>query len=212
MSQIDAAKFEQVSESFRSRTIFDFSSSKVPLDNSSENIEDNEAPNDVEIPTPDDRDAEQDSLQDLITEVESYLDENDLNNVVSANRSERGVVLVLQDSILFDPGEAVILPSALPFLTKVGNLLAQIDNPIKVEGHTDDVPMDSFRYPSNWELSGARASSVVRFLVDEEGLQENRFSITGYSDTYPVVPNDSEANRSKNRRVEIVILEDGTES
>ncbi|MGF7014392.1 flagellar motor protein MotS [Ornithinibacillus bavariensis] len=224
MSQIDAAKFEEISESFRNRMIFDFSSSAVPTENSTGNtsgeekgqtangFENASSTKDKEIGGSTDTNQTKDTLDDLMVEVENYLDQNELNNVVSANRSERGVVLVLQDSILFDPGEADILPSALPFLTKVGNLLSQIDNQIKVEGHTDNVPMSSYRYPSNWELSGARASSVVRFLVDENGLSEERFAIAGYSDTRPVATNDSSTNRSKNRRVEIVILEKSQES
>ncbi|WP_026907505.1 flagellar motor protein MotS [Paucisalibacillus globulus] len=218
MSQVDTVKFEAVSDSFRNRMIFDFLPSSVPMDNPAESTsveKQGQDLNEYELPVSDDKEdeadsdssKENDSLNELMVEVENYLDENALNNVVSANRSERGVVLVLQDSILFDPGEAEILPSALPFLTKVGNLLAQIDNDIKVEGHTDDVPMSSFRYPSNWELSGARASSVVRFLVDKNSLDEGRFAISGYSDSEPIVPNDNASNRSKNRRVEIVILE-----
>ena len=220
MSQIDSVKFEEISESFRNRMIFDFFPSPVPMDNPTESTsvkEQGQDSSEYELPVSEenkdevdsisDASQENDSLNELMFEVENYLDENALNNVVSANRSERGVVLVLQDSILFDPGEAEILPSALPFLTKVGNLLAQIDNDIKVEGHTDDIPMSSFRYPSNWELSGARAGSVVRFLVDENSLNERRFSISGYSDTEPIVPNDNANNRSKNRRVELVILE-----
>ncbi|MBC5638628.1 flagellar motor protein MotB [Ornithinibacillus sp. BX22] len=222
MSQIDSAKFEAISESFKNRMIFDFFPSPVPMDNPTENTsteEKGQTTNEFDMPVNDDKkskpdsDTAEDSLSNLMDEVEAYLDEHSLNHVISANRSERGVELVLQDSILFDSGEADILPSAHPFLTKVGNLLSQINNDIKVEGHTDDVPMSSYRYPSNWELSGARASSVVRLLVDENKLDEDRFSIAGYSDTKPLVPNDSASNRSKNRRVEIVILEESyTES
>lgn len=217
MSQIDAVKFEAISESFKNRMIFDFFPSPVPMDNPTENTsteEKGQTTNEFDMPVNDDKkskpdsDTAEDSLSNLMDEVEAYLDEHSLNHVISANRSERGVELVLQDSILFDSGEADILPSAQPFLTKVGNLLSQINNDIKVEGHTDDVPMSSYRYPSNWELSGARASSVVRLLVDENNLDEDRFSIAGYSDTKPLVPNDSASNRSKNRRVEIVILEE----
>lgn len=220
MSQIDAAKFEAISESFRNRMIFDFSPSPVPMENPSENIsteDDGKTTEEFELPEKEDdseKDTDsdigqiEDSLSNLMEEVEGYLDEHDLNNVVSATRTKRGVELVLQDSILFNSGEAEILPSALPFLTKVGDLLSQVTNDIKVEGHTDDVPMSSFQYPSNWELSGARASSVVRFFVEENNLEEERFSITGFSDTKPLVPNDSASNRNKNRRVEIVIIDE----
>ncbi|MFD2046353.1 flagellar motor protein MotS [Ornithinibacillus salinisoli] len=226
MSQIDLVKFEAVSESFRNQKIFDFYPSPVPMENPSEQSSHEESSNltsEIEQPSSiqeivEDQDDEEeygenkeDSLSDLMEDVDSYLNQNDLNNVISASRTERGVVLVLQDSILFNSGEADILDTALPFLNKVGVLLSNIPNQVKVEGHTDSVPMSSYIYPSNWELSGARASSVVRHLVNEIKLDETRFSIVGFGETRPIVPNDSDSNRSKNRRVEIVILETSSE-
>src|SRR5699024_11543763 len=112
------------------------------------------------------------------------------------------------ESILFHSGEAQILDSGKPFLHKIGTLLNEIPNAVKVEGHADSRPISSYRYPSNWELSGARASSVIRYLIAENDFDEERFSYVGYGDTKPVVPNNSSENLSKNRRVEIVILED----
>ncbi|WP_164668340.1 flagellar motor protein MotS [Virgibacillus doumboii] len=219
MSQIDLVKFEAISESFRNRMIFDFYPSPVPMDNPTENTSDQESgknSNEFENPTQlenindrDDKTAEEkeDSLNKLMNDVNQYLNSNNLNNVVSASRTERGVVLVLQESILFDTGEAEILDSGKPFLDKIGKLLTKIPNPVKVEGHTDNRPISSFRYPSNWELSGARASSVIRYLIAENDFDETRFTSVGYGDTRPIVPNTSEANWRKNRRVEMVILE-----
>ncbi|WP_188456514.1 flagellar motor protein MotS [Virgibacillus oceani] len=222
MSQIDLVKFEAISDSFRNRMIFDFYPSPVPMDNPTENTSIEESgrnSNEFETPSQlkniNDRDDTidgKDSLNELMHDVEKYLDENKLNNVISASRNERGVVLVLQELILFDPGEANILEKGEPFLNKIGSLLSKIPNKVKVEGHTDSKPMKSFRYPSNWELSGARASSVVRYLVNKNGFDESRFTIVGYSDTKPLVPNDSPENMSKNRRVEIVILEKDNEA
>src|SRR5699024_7251247 len=103
--------------------------------------------------------AEADSLENLMTAINQFLDENDLNDVISANRTERGVVLVLQESILFDSAEAEILDRCKPFLEKIGTLLVELPNDVKVEGHTDSRPISNYRYPSNWELSGARASN-----------------------------------------------------
>ncbi|WP_337018358.1 flagellar motor protein MotS [Oceanobacillus massiliensis] len=219
MSQIDLTKFDTISESFRNRMIFDFSPSAVPLDNSADNLdqdEKDEMEHDSDTPTEEVSDTvssstEDDSLNELVNNVESYMDEYDLNNVVSANRTERGVVLVLQESILFDSGEADILVEGQPFLDRIGTLLTDIPNNVKVEGHTDSRPISNYRYPSNWELSGARASSVVRYLIEENKLDVSRFSTVGYADTKPLVPNTSEENWSQNRRVEIVILEKGNE-
>lgn len=218
MSQIDLAKFEAISESFRNRNILEFFPSAVPMDNPTEHtstLESGKQTNEFDTPTqlPDitdkDRDAEkEDSLDVLLADIDMFLDDNDLNDVITANRTERGVVLVLQESILFDPGEAVIIDSGKPFLKKIGVLLSQLPNNVKVEGHTDSTPMSSFRYPSNWELSGARASSVIRYLLDEYEFDMSRFSLVGYGETRPVQPNDSPENMKKNRRVEIIILND----
>lgn len=212
MSQIDVVKFQAISDSFRDRAIFDFFPSPVPMDHPSDSPDYTIGQDDQgeflfpPAPEKEDEEDEEDSLNQLIAEVEDFLDEEDLHSVVTANRTERGVVLVLQERILFDFGEAEILPSGEPFLQKIGRLFVDIPNNIKVEGHTDNVPMSSFRYPSNWELSGARASSVIRYLLEEFPLKEYRFSLAGYGETRPVLPNTSEENRQKNRRVEIVIL------
>lgn len=213
-SQIDLVKFEAVSESFRNRMIFDFYPSAVPMENPTENTshqEKGENSNEFPTPTSDDADEdeeEKDSLSSLMSNIENFLGQNNLNSVISANRTERGVVLVLQESVLFDPGEAEILDSGKAFLNKVGTLLTEIPNNVKVEGHTDSKPMSSYRYPSNWELSGARASSVIRYLINEYEYDLSRFSLVGYGETRPIVPNDSPQNMDKNRRVEIVILDE----
>ena len=212
MSQIDLVKFEAISDSFKNRMIFDFYPSPIPMENPTENTSDLESQknaNEIKNPTQlDDAASEkEDTLDELMKAIKAYLDKNNLNNVISASRNERGVVLILQELILFDSGEAEILATGEPFLNKIGSLLTEIPNEVKVEGHTDSRPMSSFRYPSNWELSGARAGSVVRYLIKENKFAPSRFTIVGYGDTRSLVPNDSIANMSKNRRVEIVILE-----
>lgn len=204
MSQVDLAKFKTISESFRNRIMFDFDSSSQSLNQ----LNDYELPEKVLL---DLNREENDSLGDLMTSIETYLDENDLNGVISANRTDRGVVLVLQESVLFNSGEAEILDKGKPFLKEIGNLLTQIPNQVKVEGHTDDRPISNYRYPSNWELSGARSSRVIQFLVTNNNFSESRFSSVGYGDTRPIAKNDSQENWSKNRRVEIVILEEGAD-
>lgn len=218
MSQIDLVKFEAIAESFQNRMILDFYPSSVPADNPTEHTsieergkETNEFEASADLRDKTDRgetEDDRDSLSTLLEDIEAYLDENDLNNVITANRTEQGVVLVLQESILFDSAEAKILDSGMPFLDKIGTLLHDIPNSVKVEGHTDSRPISNFRYPSNWELSGARASSVIRYLIKENEFDESRFSVAGYADTRPAAPNDSPQNWSQNRRVEIVIMED----
>ncbi len=201
MSQIDMIKFKAITESYRAH-IFDFYPSIVPLDN----------PASLETDMPEKKDKDDDknrnseaSLNNLLIEVQSFLDKNGLEDVILANRTERGVVLVLQEKVLFAPGEANLIGDSFEFLDKVGDLLAKLPNLVKIEGHTDDRPMNSYRYPSNWELSAARASSVIRYFVENHQIDSGRFIAVGYADTRPIVSNSEQENRQKNRRVEIII-------
>ncbi|MDY0408711.1 flagellar motor protein MotS [Paracerasibacillus soli] len=224
MSQIDSVKFQAVSDSFRNRMIFDFYPSPVPMENptNSASVEENgKNANEFEKPQMPDRknknehteefQAKEDALNKLVEDVDKYLDDNGLNSVITANRTDRGVVLVLQESVLFDTGEADILKSGKPFLNKVGSLLENIPNHVKVEGHTDNRPISNYRYPSNWDY-WARASSVVRYFMEQHHFKETRFSVAGYADTRPVSNKNTPAGWSKNRRVEIVIMEDSSSS
>lgn len=193
MSQVDLEKFQAISQSFQGRTILDNHTSAVPLENDHEKEKASEA-------------EKRDPMDRLMIEVEQFLEENGLNDVVSANRTKEGVALVLQENFLFESGKANVLASGKPFLNKIGSLLKKMDNHVEVQGHTDDRPIDNYRFPSNWELSAARASSVIRYLIEQEHLNPKRFTAIGYADTMPKVPNDSAENWRKNRRVEIVIL------
>lgn len=197
MSQIDMIKFKAITQSYREHFL-DFYPSIVPLENP--------AGFDTELPDKDkNKDAAEDSLKNLLVEVQTFLDKNGLEDVIIANRTERGVVLVLQEQVLFDPGEASLIGDSYEFLDKVGELLVNLPNLVKVEGHTDDVPMNSYRYPSNWELSAARASSVIKYLIENHNIDSGRFIAVGYADTRPVVSNSDPELRKKNRRVEIII-------
>lgn len=211
MSQIDVARFEAVAESFRNRIIFfEGSPSKIDFESTSDSATAREQDPDLEKDnfigseglTPNQR-----SLEELLSEVEGFLEENQLQDVITANRTDQGVVLILQERLLFDSGQAVLKSEGEPFLDKVALLLSNIPNYVRVEGHTDDRPISTRQYPSNWELSGARASSVIRHILASGDFNEQRFIASGYGDTRPIVPNDSSDNWQKNRRVEIVILE-----
>jgi chemotaxis protein MotB len=113
---------------------------------------------------------------------------------------------VASDNLLFPRGDADLRPPALAILGKVAGLLKGIPNAITVEGHTCDLPISTERFPSNWELSAARACSVARYLVDKQGLDPKRLAAAGYGESRPVAPNDSEDGRVRNRRVNLVIL------
>jgi chemotaxis protein MotB len=117
------------------------------------------------------------------------------------------VLNVVTDEVVFDLGRAELKSAGLVILDGVANALKAIPNNIAVEGHTDDRPLNGgFPYPTNWELSTGRATSVLRYFVETHGMAPGRVSAAGYADQQPLVPNDSDANQAKNRRVEIVVL------
>ncbi|SDZ28688.1 chemotaxis protein MotB [Evansella caseinilytica] len=218
MSVVDATKFQAIAESFQKRATFEFYPSLIPFDNPAEDREVKKDPFDEEADPfesylENDEDDPSRQLDELLYEVIEFLEANDLTETITATRDDRGVVLVLQEQVLFETGMANIIPDARPFLNKVGTLLTSIPNVVKVEGHTDSRPINTHQFPSNWELSGARASSVIRYLVENNDLDPSRFISVGYGDTRPVAPNTTDGNLQKNRRVVIVIsdpmLEDG---
>lgn len=209
MSQIDVAKFRALIDSYSDKRL-NFNPSIVPFEYPSSTSDfsslDGDKANESEAGDSSERNLmEADELEQLVIEINEYLSIHGLEEVITANRTERGVVLVLQESVLFETGQAAIIESAEPFLDKVGMLLTTIPNPVKVEGHTDNRPISTMRYPSNWELSAARAASVIRYLESKHQLDKKRFTAVGYGETRPVVENDGPEGWQKNRRVEIVI-------
>ncbi len=133
---------------------------------------------------------------------------------VSVQMTERGIKMSIDASFAFKSGSSELEKDAKERIRSIGkSILSKMPNKhIRIEGHTDNVPINSVRFPSNWELSSSRAINVLKLLVDEVGLKANLVSPVGYGDTMPLVPNDSDANRAKNRRVDIVILRDSFSS
>lgn len=123
---------------------------------------------------------------------------------VSITQTERGVVLEINASVLFDSGEAALQGESEKNLARVAEVLVQGDHAIEVEGHTDDVAIGNPRFPSNWELSSARASSVVRMFI-QHGVAPARLTAVGSADNHPVASNDTPEGRARNRRVTITI-------
>lgn len=117
------------------------------------------------------------------------------------------IVITIPDQLLFNSGEAVVRPEALPFLEGLGTAIAELNRYTRVEGHTDNVPIRTAQFPSNWELSAARAVMVVRVLSELYGVSADHLAAVGHADTRPVTANLDPEQRAKNRRVEVVILE-----
>ena len=128
---------------------------------------------------------------------------------VNVRYSNQGAHITFEDFLLFDFGKAEINPGGLAFLDKMADLIQKVPYPVRVEGHSDNVPIHTARFPSNWELSIARAVNVVKYFAESGKINPQRLSAVGYGETRPLVPNDSPANRTKNRRVEIVLVTEG---
>jgi chemotaxis protein MotB len=118
----------------------------------------------------------------------------------------RGLVVSFNQAALFAPGEDVISPEAYGSLEKVAAAIAKLPNPVRLEGHTDSTPIKTVRFHSNWELSSARSIAILELLSNKFNDPRSRLSIAGYADTAPVASNDTEEGRARNRRADIVIL------
>lgn len=125
---------------------------------------------------------------------------------IQVNMTERGLVVSFAQAALFPSGEDVISAGAYDRIGKVAAAIARLPNHIRLEGHTDAVPINTARFHSNWDLSSARAIALLKIMTDRFGVPPGKLSIAGYADTAPVAANDTEASRAKNRRVDIVVL------
>lgn len=143
-------------------------------------------------------------MQNMADEVRRVLAPLVQDGQVSINEGPFGISIEINASALFAPGEAVLSADAVRALRAVGEVVAQGDFPIKIEGHTDTLPISNQLFASNWELSAVRASSVVRLFV-ETGVDARRLTAAGYADQRPVAENSTAEGRSRNRRVAILI-------
>ncbi|MTT31545.1 OmpA family protein [Terrilactibacillus sp. BCM23-1] len=153
------------------------------------------------------RDEDKKKLDKLYVQLDNYIKENDLSPAVTLTNLERGVQLTFREKILFDLGDAEIKNEAKPVLKKIGGMLEKLPNNVSIEGHTDNNPISGHsKYPSNWDLSGARAQQVMFFLIKEDKLKPDRMNFVGYGEYQPIVKNDTKAHQAMNRRVNITIL------
>ncbi len=136
----------------------------------------------------------------------SFLRDNNLLEDVTILEDENQLVIRFKDSILFDSGEAEIRQEGYEVLDRIADKLKKIENDFVVEGYTDNVPIKTHEFPSNWELSSARAINVVKFFINNKNINEDRISFSGWGERKPIASNDTEEGRAKNRRIEIKII------
>ena len=154
-----------------------------------------------------DIEKESNKYEDLAKKLNEIIDKNSLTEVIKIREEDRGIVLQVDESILFDPGKAEIKESSFDILDTISKIIEETDNDIVAEGHTDNVPINNEKYKSNWELSTDRALNIVKYFIENKKINPVRLSVKGYGEYNPIAPNDTPENRSKNRRVDILVVE-----
>ena len=148
----------------------------------------------------------QEVAKQLQKEIQGMAEAMDPEHKISVLTDERGIVIRIMDRAFFDAGRAELKDTAKKALMKIAPIIKASDNQIRIEGHTDNVPISTSEFKSNWELSVRRATEVVRHLIEKYELPPERISASGYAEYRPVASNDTEQDRALNRRIEIILL------
>ncbi len=185
MSNIDLKKYEKIKVAFGSS--FKNNEKIIGINQKSANI--------VVAP-----------VDDLRNHLKQLITDNGYGNAIKLEENERGIIIHILDEILFPSGSADLNLNSLQILNKIASILNQIPNEIRIEGHTDNVPISTPNFPSNWHLSVMRALNTAYYLIHNENLKAERVSIVGNSEYKPISSNDSVEGRTQNRRVDIVIV------
>lgn len=153
--------------------------------------------------------VKKEEFNELYENIKAYIEEAGLSEQLSVTKQgEVQILLRVADSVFFDSGKADIHEAAKPLLGKISEILTEYEasiNIIRIEGHTDNRPINTREFASNWELSTSRAVNVLRRILEISGLEPKKLSAVGYSEFYPVAENDSDSGRAKNRRVDFFI-------
>ena len=209
MSSVDANKFQQLSKAFNSVFVggtgaLDFSS---PFDgNPDSSADDDGSMTDDESGFESLGKIDREELGDLQERINKYIEENNLEDKFSTTLTGQGLLLTIRDNVLFESGSAIVKTGDFDVANEIANLLVMdIPRSIVISGHTDNVPISTGEFPSNWHLSAERAVNFMSVLLQNNQLSPEWFSSRAFGEYQPVSSNDSAEGRSKNRRVEILI-------
>lgn len=150
--------------------------------------------------------AEEKDFRQIKSSIEAYLVKQGAQNKVSLNITRRGLIVSLKEAGFFDSGQAQIKPDAYELINTISEVMTQYNNPLRVEGHTDNISINSSQFPSNWELSTARATNGLKYLIKHFDVDPDKISATGYAEFRPIADNATLEGRGKNRRVDLVML------
>lgn len=198
MSSIDKQKYQQITDSLQETLgTSQMSGNGSGSGNSGGSIiSTNESEKDTKV-----------DLTDLKYKVDKYIKQKGLEDDIITTSYEKGLVISFKDHILFNSGESNLKEDYIENIKKLGELLQTVDHYVRVEGHTDNVPISGHKFKSNWELSSARANEVLHFLIDNGYVPSEKISAIGYGEYRPVAKNNTPENRSQNRRVDILLID-----
>jgi chemotaxis protein MotB len=205
-SSVNEAKFQQVAQALRQGFNSGEGKSIIGNDNAID-IKDKPAYIDTQSAQQQNDKTEQNALAAIKKLIDNYIQQNNLAGSISTTIEEKGLVISFQEASCFDSGEADIKPEFANKIVAIGSMLNTIDNFIRIEGNTDNVPIRTSQYQDNLALSCDRAANVERLLESEAHLAPVRLSATGYGENRPVADNNTDAGRAKNRRVDIVVID-----
>jgi chemotaxis protein MotB len=204
MASLDKIKFLRVAASLQ-KAFGHIGGGEMFLTNSGKNIltlvKENNSPNKSSLESPPDQ-----QINDFITDVKQVIKQEHLNKDISIIDNQDTLILRVNSTILFDQGSAEIKAPGRLTLIKLGSLLQKLNREIFIQGHTDNYPINTTLFPTNWELSTKRATNIVLFLIANCRLDPAKLTPTGNAEFRPVAPNGTEAGRQQNRRIDILII------
>lgn len=145
-------------------------------------------------------------LTNLKSDINNLIDKNNYSSSIKLEENSRGVTIHILEDIVFPSGSAELKKSSKIVLQQLSMIIKKLPNDIRIEGHTDDIPISTPQFPSNWHLSVARALNTAYYLITEQGLDPEKISIVGYAEYKPLVSNETDSGRASNRRVDLVII------
>ncbi|CAM4484233.1 flagellar motor protein MotB [Paenibacillus sp. p3-SID1389] len=213
MSTVDALKFQEMSEAFKSvltggTSVLD---QNAMISNNKTSLSEIETPKSTQDGLMTKKNElkrqEQQNLEALKKQLDTYIKENGLTDDLETKLNQSQLMITISDKALFASGEAVVKPEARQLAKAISNMLQQFpDYEVIVSGHTDNVPISTYEFPSNWDLSSVRALNFMKILLLNTNLDPKKFSAIGYGEYHPVASNDTAAGRAQNRRVEVSII------
>lgn len=203
-SNMDKEKYKQISTSFKAAFNINDSNDVGVFDDVNLNEGKSE-------PIEGDELSEEEKLKEVENNIEEVVSQLGLEKSITSSMEDSGILISINDNLLFENGDAELKDQYKTKLVKVAEVIKKIPNDVQVEGHTDNIPIENYKYKSNWQLSAIRAANVVEFLSERCKISPNRLSIAAYGEYKPKKENSTQEGRAINRRVNILILKTNTE-